>query len=71
MTIKSEIFKAAHRQAKRMECVGGPSYAKRFAEALKFMIAASKSEAVKSVGRGYDDSLCHTLTANQHGGLWA
>jgi len=60
MTSKSEIFKAAHRQAKRMEYVGGPSYANRFAEALKFIYA---NQNVK-LG-GYSASLCHTLTANQ------
>jgi len=60
MTSKSEIFKAAHRQAKRMQYVGCPSYASRFAEALKFMYA---SKNVK-LG-GYNASLCHTLTANQ------
>lgn len=61
MTSKSEIFKAAHRQAKRMEYVGGPNYTSRFAEALKFMYA---SRDVKR-GSGYNGSLCHTLTANQ------
>lgn len=60
MHFTSEIFKAAHRQAKRMEYVSGPSYAKRFAEALKFMYA---SRNVK-LG-GYLANSCHTLTANQ------
>lgn len=39
---KSEIFAAAHRQARRMEFLGGPSYAIRFAQALRQMHAHAR-----------------------------
>jgi hypothetical protein len=60
MYSQSEIFQAAHRQAKRMECLCCSAYKVRFAEALRMMY---RNQHVK-LG-GYDASLCHTLTANQ------
>lgn len=46
MTVtKSEIFAAAHRQARRMEFLGGPSYAVRFAQALRQMHAHARKPA--------------------------
>lgn len=42
---KSEIMKAAHRQARRMEYLGGPSYAVRFAQALRQMYAHARRPA--------------------------
>jgi hypothetical protein len=41
----SEIMKAAHRQARRMEFLGGPSYAVRFAQALRQMYAHARKPA--------------------------
>jgi hypothetical protein len=64
MYSKSEIFKAAHCQAKRMECLGCAAYSARFADALKFMYA----NVNVNLG-GYDGSLCHTLTINQREGM--
>lgn len=58
----SEIFKAAHRQAKRMECLGCPAYSIRFGEALRMMYKHRNTKL-----GGYDGSLCHTLAVNQRG----
>lgn len=41
----SKIFKAAHRQAKRMECLGCDAYNVRFAEALKMMYGFARKPA--------------------------
>jgi diphthamide biosynthesis methyltransferase len=38
----TEILKAAHRQARRMEYVGGPSYAERLSVAMREMYAFAR-----------------------------
>lgn len=60
--MQSEIFKAAHRQAKRMECLGCAAYNVRFAEALRTMYKHRNTKL-----GGYTGLCCHTLTADQRG----